>query len=274
MTTRARHRVGDGGAASLNWTLLRPNVFGIDLDPIDQRTLIAELLNRSRERQPCYVVPTNLHLVLRVRNNDALRRALADPTALVVPDGRPLQWMAWLRGIPLQLVTGSDLVVPLCRAAAQEGLSVFLFGATFATLAECGRRLASSIEQLVIAGVYSPPFGFEQNADEYALASGIVEAAAPDIVFVALGVPKQEIWAQKHAAKLNIRAICVGASLDFVAGVQRRAPPVFRRIGLEWLWRMLTEPRRLAARYLMILCWLPLLVASDLMGAVRRRWAK
>jgi exopolysaccharide biosynthesis WecB/TagA/CpsF family protein len=181
--------------------------------------------------------------------------------------------MAWLRGFTMHLVTGSDLVIPLCRAAAQEGRSIFLFGTTFETLAECGRRLSSWIEGLRIAGVYSPPFGFEENAAECAIASSAIQAAAPDIVFVALGVPKQEIWAQKHVTKLKIQAICVGAGLDFVAGSQRRAPPVFRRIGFEWLWRALTEPRRLGIRYLTILCWLPFLVGAELVAAMRS-WAK
>jgi N-acetylglucosaminyldiphosphoundecaprenol N-acetyl-beta-D-mannosaminyltransferase len=254
---------------------MRPTVFGIDIDPFDQKTLIGELVKRARERRPCYVVPTNLHLVLRRRSDPKLRLALADPAALVVPDGHPLVWMAWLRGIAMQLVNGSDLVVPLCRAAARNRLSVFLFGTTFGTLAECGRRLSSSIEGLRIAGIYSPPFGFERDTHESELAVSVIEAAAPDIVFVALGVPKQEIWAQKHVAKkLKTQAICVGASLDFIAGTQWRAPPLFRRIGFEWLWRALTEPRRLGLRYLTILCWLPFLVASDLLAAALRRGAR
>jgi exopolysaccharide biosynthesis WecB/TagA/CpsF family protein len=252
---------------------MRPNVFGIEFDPIDPSTLIGEVLKRAQKRQPSYVVPTNLHLVLRYRKDPELRRAFADPTAFVVPDGRPLLWMASLRGIMMPLVTGSDLVIPLCRAAAREELSVFLFGATFATLTECGRRL-SSIEGLRLAGIYSPPFGFEHDAYESELARSIIRAAAPDIVFVALGVPKQEIWAQKYAIELEIQAICVGAGLDFVAGVQRRAPPIFRRIGFEWLWRVLIEPRRLGMRYLTIFCWLPFLVIGDLVAASRRSWAK
>jgi UDP-N-acetyl-D-mannosaminuronic acid transferase (WecB/TagA/CpsF family) len=139
---------------------MRPKVFGIQFDPLDQRALISEVLKRLRTKQPSYVVPTNLHLVVRRRRDAGLQRAFADPAALVVPDGRPLLWMAWLRGFTMQLVTGSDLVIPLCRAATLERRSIFLFGTKFETLAECGRRLSSSIEGLSIAGVYSPLFGF------------------------------------------------------------------------------------------------------------------
>jgi len=250
---------------------MRATVFGVDFDSFDQGTLIEEVMKRAKGGRPGYVLTTNLLHVLQLRHDFELRSAFADTAAITVPDGRPLLWMARLRGITLQHVTGADLVVPLCRVAAREHLSIFLFGTTFGTLAECGRRLSSSIEGLHIAGTYSPPFGFEKDADESALAADIIRAASPDIVLLALSVPKQEIWAQKCATQLKIRAICLGASLDYLAGAQRRAPSVFRRIGCEWLWRMLTDPRRLGMRYLTILCWLPFLVTGELVASMRRR---
>jgi N-acetylglucosaminyldiphosphoundecaprenol N-acetyl-beta-D-mannosaminyltransferase len=249
---------------------MRHSVFGLELDSIDQAALIEAVLNWVRMGKSGYVIPANLYHAVKLRSDEALRSAFAD-AGFVVPDGRPLLWMARMRGINLPLVTGSDLLIPLCRAAARERRSVFLFGASFETLAECGRRLSALIEGLQIAGVYSPPFGFEQNADEQALAETIIRGAAPEILFVALSVPKQEIWARQNAAKLNVQAFCVGASLDFVAGTQRRAPLAFRRAGAEWLWRVLREPRRLGMRYASILFWLPFLVAGDLLAAARRR---
>jgi N-acetylglucosaminyldiphosphoundecaprenol N-acetyl-beta-D-mannosaminyltransferase len=249
---------------------MRHSVFGVELDSIDQAALIEAVLNWVRIGKAGYVIPANLHHAVRLRSDEALRSAFAD-AAFVVPDGRPLLWMARMHGIRLPLVTGSDLLIPLCCAAAREQQSVFLFGASFETLAECGRRLSASIEGLRIAGIYSPPFGFEQNADERELAETVIRGAAPEILLVALSVPKQEIWARQNAAKLNVQAFCVGASLDFVAGTQRRAPLAFRRAGVEWLWRVLTEPRRLGMRSASILFWLPLLVASDLISARRRR---
>jgi N-acetylglucosaminyldiphosphoundecaprenol N-acetyl-beta-D-mannosaminyltransferase len=243
---------------------MRANVFGINFDPLDQSMLIGELVKRVREGRPGYVLPTNLHHVLQLRRDVGLRLAFADASALTVPDSRPLLWMARLRGITMQPAVGADLVIPLCRAAAQEQLSVFFFGTTFGVLAECGRRLSSLIEELRIAGVYSPPFGFERDPDESALAVSVIRAAAPDIVLIALSVPKQEVWAHKHATQLKVQAICLGAALDFLGGAQRRAPTIFRRVGFEWLWRMLTEPRRLGMRYLTILCWMPFLVIREL----------
>src|ERR1700741_312019 len=106
---------------------MRANVFGIDFAALDQSALIREVLNRVRTKVPSYIVPTNLHLVVRHQRDAELRSALADTAAMVVPDGRPLLWMAWLRGTPMQLVTGSDLVVPLCREVARQQRSIFLF---------------------------------------------------------------------------------------------------------------------------------------------------
>jgi N-acetylglucosaminyldiphosphoundecaprenol N-acetyl-beta-D-mannosaminyltransferase len=247
----------------------RASVFGIDFDSIDQGALISEVVNRVRAGKSGYIVTANLHLVIKLKRDAELRLILADPTALVVPDGRPILWMARLHGFRLQLVTGSDLVIPLCRVVAHERQSIFLFGTTFRALSECARRLSTAIEGLRIAGIYSPPFGFERDPEECARATSVIRAASPDIVFVALGQPKQEVWAQKHARELNIQAVCVGAGLDFVAGAQWRAPAVVRQIGLEWLWRALTEPRRLGGRYLTILYWMPFLVIGDLATIVR-----
>jgi N-acetylglucosaminyldiphosphoundecaprenol N-acetyl-beta-D-mannosaminyltransferase len=249
-------------------------VFGIDFDPLDQNALIGEIVKRARSKKPGYVVPTNLYHATLLARDVSLRRTF-DEAASVVPDGRPLLWMARLRGMTMRLITGADLVVPLCRAAAREQLSIFLFGAAFTTLLECGRRLKGSIGELHISGVYSPPVGFETDPGECALAKSVIQAASPDIVLVALGVPKQEIWAQTYTAALNTQVICVGASLDFLAGVQHRAPHLFRRVGFEWLWRALIEPRRLGTRYLRILRCLPALVATDLLASARdRAWAK
>jgi N-acetylglucosaminyldiphosphoundecaprenol N-acetyl-beta-D-mannosaminyltransferase len=248
----------------------RTNVFGLEVDCIDQATLITEVLSRVRLRSPGYVLTMNLYHLVKLRSDDGRLRSAFRDAAFVVPDGRPLLWMARLRSIKLHLVTGSDLVVPLCQAAAREKRSVFFFGTTFDALTECARRIHASIDGLDIRGVYSPPFGFERDPNEYQFAENAIKAAAPDIVFIALAVPKQEIWTHDNAAKLSAQLIPVGAAIDFIAGKQWRAPPAIRRMGLEWLWRALREPRRLGIRYAMILCWLPVLVGRELIWGRRR----
>jgi N-acetylglucosaminyldiphosphoundecaprenol N-acetyl-beta-D-mannosaminyltransferase len=247
----------------------RANVFGLEVDCIDQATLITEVLSRVRLRSPGYVLTMNLYHLVKLRSDDGRLRSAFRDAAFVVPDGRPLLWMARLRSIKLHLVTGSDLVVPLCQAAAREKRSVFFFGTTFDALTECARRIHASIDGLDIRGVYSPPFGFERDPNECVLAGNAIKAAAPEIVFIALAVPKQEIWTHDNAAKLSAQLIPIGAAIDFIAGKQRRAPPAIRRMGFEWLWRALTQPRRLFVRYAIMLCWLPVLVAKEL-KSVRR----
>src|SRR5882757_7803972 len=112
---------------------MRHSVFGLELDSIDQAALIEAVLNWVRLGKAGYVIPANLYHAVKLRSDEALRLAFTD-AGLVVPDGRPLLWMARLHGIGLPLVTGSDLLIPLCRAAAREQRSVFLFGASFETL--------------------------------------------------------------------------------------------------------------------------------------------
>jgi N-acetylglucosaminyldiphosphoundecaprenol N-acetyl-beta-D-mannosaminyltransferase len=244
---------------------LRTSILGIEVDCVDQATLIGVVLDRARLGFPGYILTINLHHLVKLRSDDGnLRSAFAKAT-YVVPDGRPLLWMARLRGIKLHLITGSDFLVPMCQAAARQKRSVFFFGTTFDALAECARRIHASVNGLDIRGVYSPPFGFERDPHERLLAESAIKAAAPDIVFIALAVPRQEIWTRDNAERLGSQLIPVGAAIDFIAGKQRRAPLAIRRMGFEWLWRALTDPRRLAKRYAIMLCWFPILAISDLM---------
>jgi exopolysaccharide biosynthesis WecB/TagA/CpsF family protein len=248
----------------------RHQVFGVAVDSVDQDGAIDAILARAHDDRPGYVVTPNLDHVMKLRSDTAFRDAYRD-ASLILPDGHPLLWMARLRGKQLHLVTGSDLVVPLCHAASREACSVFLFGTTFEAVTTCARKLYANDNALDIAGVYSPPSGFENDPAQRAQAVDAIKAAAPDVLFVALGAPRQEIWAHHNVTELGCQIVCVGAGLDFVAGTQRRAPLPFRKAGFEWLWRAVTQPRRLALRYVTILCWLPILVVLDLLDAMRRR---
>jgi exopolysaccharide biosynthesis WecB/TagA/CpsF family protein len=201
--------------------------------------------------------------VLKLKRDERFRRAY-DAADLVLADGYPLIVTSWLDGGPrLTRVTGSDLIQPICAAAARNGLSVFMLGSTDDVLDTASRLLCARNPGLRIAGLHAPPMGFEANEAAQARAIAAITAAAPDIVFVALGAPKQEIWA--HAARDALGSailLGVGASLDFIAGKQRRSPKLLSDIGLEWAWRMLTEPRRLGRRYLAIMALMPALVAQ------------
>lgn len=246
-------------------------VFGVTVDVVSAAATVARIMSWCADGVPGGIVVTpNLDHVLKLRDNESLREAYTK-AKLVVADGKPLVWMSRLDGGPrLDLVTGSDLIGSVCAAAAQQGFSVFLFGTQQAVLELASAHLSASHPGLRIAGLYSPPMGFETSAYETRRAVDTIRAAAPDIVMVALGCPKQEIWAAAHTEAIGVKAaLCIGAGLDFIAGTTRRAPRAFRRAGAEWLWRAVSEPRRLGVRYVRILGCLPLLTIRHF--AQRRR---
>jgi N-acetylglucosaminyldiphosphoundecaprenol N-acetyl-beta-D-mannosaminyltransferase len=189
------------------------------------------------------------HVVIAER--DPRLRAAYESASLVVPDGQWLIWASRLLGTPLpEKISGSDLVVPLARRAAARSRSMYLLGGAPGVAEEAGRRL-TAMTAVRIAGCSSPAVSLEPSAEETRRVLEPVLAARPDILLVAFGAPKQEIWAHRIAEALRPALLFgVGASLDFVAGRVKRAPRWVSRSGLEWLFRLALEPRRLARRYL------------------------
>jgi exopolysaccharide biosynthesis WecB/TagA/CpsF family protein len=151
----------------------------------------------------------------------------------------------------IERTTGADLVVPLVIEAARHQLPVYLFGTSVEVLEKCGAALRDLTGgTLTICGAMSPPDGFDVNGPDADAAIAAMRAAGARLVLVALGAPKQELFAARAlAADLGAGMICIGAALDFIAGTQIRAPQVFRTYGMEWAWRLGTNPRRLASRY-------------------------
>ncbi|MCW8088096.1 WecB/TagA/CpsF family glycosyltransferase [Sabulicella glaciei] len=249
---------------------VRRRVFGIEVDLADQAEVVRQVMQWCRTGSGGVVVTPNLDHVVKLETSEPLRRAY-ERARLVLADGRPLIWMARLDGGPrLNLVTGSDLVEPVCAAAAREGRSIFLFGSRQEVLEKAAATLGQRHPGLRVAGLYAPPMGFDHSEEERRKALEAVRRADPDIVFVALGAPKQEVWATENFEATGAKAIlCIGAGLDFVAGAVARAPTPFRRLGMEWLWRAVSEPRRLGGRYLGIMAKLPRLALHHLADARR-----
>ncbi len=215
----------------------------------DQETLLAEVRSRLRCGQGFLLATLNLDHLVKLRRDPAFAAAYAQHD-LVVADGNPIVWLARLAGKPLLLVPGSDLVIPLVKLAAKEGVPIALVGATEQTLARAAAVLAEKAPGLVVAATIAPPMGFEPEGPE---AERVVKKLAQSnarLVILALGAPRQERFAAfAHAALPQVGFASFGAALDFLAGSQRRAPKIMRALALEWLWRLLTNPRRLAARY-------------------------
>lgn len=228
------------------------NLFGMKVNRMTMQQTVATLLDWCRQTRgkTCrFVVTPNVDHAVMFQQRGDLRAAYRD-AALVLPDGAPLVWAARLLGQHLpERVAGSDLV-PRLFDAAQDPLRVFLLGAAPGVAVQAAQQIAKRWPVVHVVGAYSPPLGFEQDPAENTRVFAAINAAAPDVVIVGLGAPKQEIWVHEHHAQLQAKVvICAGATIDFLAGHRRRSPVWMRRAGLEWAHRLATEPRRLARRY-------------------------
>lgn len=191
-----------------------------------------------------------VHLVMRAHEDAEIRRAVLAAT-LVVPDGQPLVWA--LRALGHREATrvyGPDLMAHHCAHAARTGTPVYLYGGRSpAALIELGVALRTRFPGLIVAGGYSPPFR-ELSAEEDELIATRIDASGAQVVWVGIGQPRQELWMARMRPRLRApMLIAVGAAFDFHAGLVAQAPPWMGRHGLEWIYRLAREPRRLWYRY-------------------------
>lgn len=233
-------------------TLTHPPLAEIDGQPINLATLddaVKAAIGRASDHRGFRLFTLNLdHLVKR--RDDARFRAAYEDADFVSADGAPVAMLARRQSPGIERTTGADLVEPLCREAARNEVPIAFFGSDEATLADCALILQARFPGLRIAHQEAPPFGFDPDSPAAEAAATRISASGARIVFVALGAPKQELFAA-HMAKVTpeLGFICIGAALDFIAGTQVRAPAFFQRTGMEWLWRLATNPGRMARRY-------------------------
>lgn len=226
-------------------------LFGIHMTSLDFEGVCGRIIDRIRSAQPAFIVTPNVNHVCSCARNPEFRAAY-QRAFLALPDGAPIILASRLLGRPLkQKLSGSDMVPALCALAAREGFSVYFLGGTPGTAEKTAEIMASRNPGLRVAGHYCPDYGFEHDPAQAAAANDAVRAAAPDICFVALGSPKQELWMAANCAAAGACIYMgVGATFDFISGRVRRAPRWMQAAGLEWLWRVAMEPRRLWRRYL------------------------
>jgi N-acetylglucosaminyldiphosphoundecaprenol N-acetyl-beta-D-mannosaminyltransferase len=216
----------------------------------DFEEAVQEVVRLAVRPAPSFVVTPNADQVVNLEDDAALRAAYGRAD-LVVPDGMPVVWASRLLGSPLkERVTGSDLMPRLCEIAAQRHLKVFMLGGMPGVADRAAANLVKAYPGLRVTGTLCPPLGFEHDPAQN---DGIVEAirrSDADLVFVCLGSPKQEVWIDRHLARFDKGVFLgVGAAIDFCAGTVQRAPQWMRSTGLEWLYRLSQEPRRLIGRY-------------------------
>jgi N-acetylglucosaminyldiphosphoundecaprenol N-acetyl-beta-D-mannosaminyltransferase len=198
-----------------------------------------------------WICPVNLDVLRQVTNSKELK-GLVGSADVVVADGVPLLWASRLRGTPLPgRVAGSSLILSLSAELGHSGYSVYLLGGNHGTAEAAGAQLQQALPGFSLAGWHCPPFGFERSPDGVERILKLLTEAKPDVVFVGLGFPKQDrLIADLMPTLPSTWFVSCGISFSFLAGDVRRAPKVIQVIGLEWVYRLVQEPRRLARRYL------------------------
>ena len=220
------------------------------IDALSWEQLLGRIVRWAQAGQSRMICLCNVHSVVTAKHDAAMANALKRAD-LNLPDGAPIAWLMRQRSWPeQQRLSGPDLMWQLMREAEKLQLSVFLMGATPATLGRLIGVLSNAFPRLMIAGSLSPPFRPLNELEHGGFVDQINRSGA-SIVLIGLGCPKQEIWMAECGNAISAVMIGVGAAFDYHAGSLRRAPPVWQRIGLEWLYRLLQEPRRLARRYLL-----------------------
>jgi N-acetylglucosaminyldiphosphoundecaprenol N-acetyl-beta-D-mannosaminyltransferase len=212
----------------------------------------AEERRRGQAPRARYICVTSVHGVILAQDDPEMAKIL-NSADVVTPDGMPLVWALRSFGSRRQQrVYGPTLLLEICRKAVSHGHRIFLYGGREETLSELAARLRERFPGLIIAGAFAPPFR-PLTADEDLHVQEMIRKSDADVVFVGISTPKQEKWMYQHRHCFpGMTLIGVGAAFDFHAGRTRQAPAWMQRIGLEWLFRLITEPKRLWRRYLLL----------------------
>jgi N-acetylglucosaminyldiphosphoundecaprenol N-acetyl-beta-D-mannosaminyltransferase len=246
----------------------------IAFDVLGFQDAVTHILALSRTRSGAFVVTPNVDHVVRAEHDPAFSK-IVDEADLVLADGMPVLWASHFLGRPLpERIAGSDMTLRLCAEAARLGHSIYLLGGRPGEADLAAHRLQQAYPSLSIVGRYCPPFGFENDMSLCAQIAGRIKQVSPDIVFVGVGSPKQEKWIYAWRLFLDAGVLLgVGATIGFMAGTVKRAPYWMQRLGLEWLHRLVQEPRRLYRRYFRDLAFFPIVLRQwrrNRLGHTRR----
>jgi N-acetylglucosaminyldiphosphoundecaprenol N-acetyl-beta-D-mannosaminyltransferase len=247
------HRLSGNGhqpATSSNGRIARANILGVGVSAINMALALETVERWIAKQESHYVCITGVHGVMESQRDVQLRR-IHNVAGMVTPDGMPLVWLSRLKGFRhVDRVYGPDFMLECCELSVTRGYRHFLYGGGDGVAELLSRRLSERFPGLAIVGSYTPPFRPLTKEEDDEVVRRINEAD-PDFVWVGLSTPKQERWMHEHIGRLRAPVIVgVGAAFDFHAGVKQQAPRWMQRSGLEWFFRLITEPRRLWRRYL------------------------
>ncbi len=227
----------------------RVNVLGVGISVLNLQVALQEIAGALRARRKGYICVTGVHGVMEAQNDEAFR-AILNHAFLCTPDGMPMVWMGKIRGHPkMRRVYGPDLMLEACAWGEMNACRHFFYGGAPGVAELLAQKLQAQFPKMEVAGTFTPPFRPLTPAEEMQLAEK-VRLARPDILWVGLSTPKQEKFMAEFLPRLDATLmIGVGAAFDFHSGRLKQAPRWMQRSGLEWLYRLRQEPRRLARRY-------------------------
>jgi N-acetylglucosaminyldiphosphoundecaprenol N-acetyl-beta-D-mannosaminyltransferase len=249
-------------------------VDGVTINILSLPDAVSSIVSAARQGDNFSVCTLNLDHVVQLQQRSDFRAAYRR-ARFVTADGFPIVVLSRLMGTRIRRTTGADLVEPVCREAQKNGLPIFMLGSNHHTLSIAAKRLSERFRGLEVAGYHAPSANFDPYSSEADFAIDSIRASGAKLCFVALGAPRQELFAARCLDQLNgTGLLCIGAALDFIAGTQIRAPSLTQKTGLEWAWRMLREPRRLGPRYARCIAAVPRLVARTIPQIVDARMRK
>jgi exopolysaccharide biosynthesis WecB/TagA/CpsF family protein len=228
----------------------KASVFGVNVSVTNYDDATAAILAASHRRQGGAVTFLPVHGIVTGATDRAYRDRV-NGFEMIGPDGQPVRWAlnVFHRAGLTNRVYGPEQMLRVCRAAAEQGVGIYLYGSTPDVLEKLKSALLSQFPNLKLAGVEAPPFR-KLNAQEMDAVVDRINASGAGVLFVGLGCPRQEIFASETRRRIKAVQLCVGAAFDFHAGNKKMAPPLMQRFGLEWLFRLTQEPQRLWKRYL------------------------
>lgn len=224
------------------------NILGVNVSCVDMKSTINYVTDNIKKMKGKYICVSNVHTTIMSYENEKYRNVQNSAT-MVLPDGKPLSLVAKKRGYEIERVTGPDFMEEIFKISGEKKLKHFFYGSTQKTLDILKRKLKEQYPEMDIVGMYSPPFR-ELTEQENMEIIEKINSTSPDFIWVGLGAPKQENWMFEHKNKVNGLMVGVGAGFDYHAGNIKRAPKWMQKCSLEWLYRLLQDPKRLFYRYL------------------------
>lgn len=243
----------------------RKRIISLDVSQLSYAETTRQILEWGRSHTPSYVCYANVHMTIEGHWSPDFAR-IVNNANIVAPDGVPLaKAFQSLYDVRQERVAGMDMLPSLIADCEREGLSIFFFGSTDETLQAMKKRIEAEHPRLKIAGLFSPPFGSLNAANNEKYAQMINDSGA-NLVMVALGCPKQETWMSQNYQKIHAVLLGVGGAFDVYAGVRKRAPEWMQKMALEWFYRLVQEPRRMFKRYFVTNSWYLWLLSKQLMA--------